>query len=117
MSGKLENIFYAQSLFQGKVEGKLPHDDPNKFHYHITSMVEELGEVLKADKRWKTHRNTTYVKQEKLDELADVFITAINLSLWSGIGPEQMFDAIENKIVENNKRIDGSKSYAKSYWS
>ena len=39
-------------------------------------MTEEMGEVLASDKRWKTHRKERYVREEKLDELADVFITA-----------------------------------------
>jgi NTP pyrophosphatase (non-canonical NTP hydrolase) len=108
MSGKttFEQLYQAQAIFQCKVEGKMPVDEPVKFQYHMNAMTEELGEVLKADKRWKTHRNTTFIPAEKLDELADVFITAMNISLWSGFSADQIMDAIANKIVENNKRKD-----------
>ena len=66
-------------------------------------MVEELGEVMKADKRWKTHRNHRYEPDEKLDEIADVFITAMNISIHSGFTAEDIEKAISNKIKENPK--------------
>ena len=68
-------------------------------------MVEEMGEVMKADKRWKTHRNFRYEKEEKLDEIADVFITAMNMAIHSGFTAEQMEEAISSKIKENYARL------------
>ena len=82
-----------------------PTDDVKWFQYHITAMNEELGEVLKADKRWKTHRNAFYDPENKLEELADVFVTAINLALFSGVGAEEMLNAICAKISENTKKL------------
>ena len=99
-----EKLFSEQEKFQKLIEGVNPHDNPVKFEYHIAAMVEELGEVLKADKRWKTHRNTTFIAEEKLDEIADVFITAINLALWSGFNVDMVIRALNNKISENFKR-------------
>lgn len=108
MTGKISfrKIYKQQTTFQGKIEKMLTHDNPTKFHYHMTAMTEELGELLKADKRWKTHRNSTYNQEEKLDELADVFITAMNISLWSGFSYEQLANSISNKIETNNNRLD-----------
>lgn len=110
-------LFEKQVMFQkkvqyidGKVNGAkvddIPCDSPSKFIYHMSAMQEELGEVLKADKRWKTHRNSTFVKDEKLDEIADVFITAMNIAMWSGFDHKQIYDAILNKIAVNHARID-----------
>lgn len=104
----LENIFNHQMLYQHMVLTKikdetttLPTDNVEWFSYHIQAMVEELGEVMKADKRWKTHRNERYNKDEKKDELADVFITFINLCLFSGFSVEEIKQAIFKKIEEN----------------
>lgn len=108
----LENIFNHQMLYQHMVLTKikdetttLPTDNVEWFSYHIQAMVEELGEVMKADKRWKTHRNESYNKDEKKDELADVFITFINLCLFSGFSVEEIKQAIFKKIEENFIRL------------
>lgn len=109
-----EGIFELQAKFQELVEGDHPHDDPSKFEYHIAAMVEELGEVLKADKRWKTHRNAAHNVEEKLDEIADVFITAINLALWSGFTIDEVIRALNNKIDENFKRWEDKQNVRNS---
>lgn len=100
------NSYNTQIHFQKEITGaKCPGDNLHEFSYHIQAMVEELGEVMKADKRWKTHRNTRYVPEEKLDELADVFITAMNISIHSGFTAEQIEEAIAKKINENFERL------------
>jgi hypothetical protein len=106
---KFAKLFQLQSLFQDAIEGTSPHDNPIKFQYHMTAMQEELGEVLKADKRWKTHRNTSYIPDEKLDEISDCFITLMNVSMWSGFSADEILSGIEKKIAENYKRIEGEK--------
>ena len=68
-------------------------------------MVEELGEVVKADKRWKTHRNERYLVEEKLDEIADVFITAMNIAIHSGFSSDDIEKAIMDKIQTNYERL------------
>lgn len=60
--------------------------------------------MLKADKRWKTHRNVHHDQENKLDELADVFIIAINLALYSGIDGATMAETIVNKIHQNYEK-------------
>lgn len=108
MSGKnFSELFAKQMLFQIKVERMPIVDDPIKFQYHMNAMTEELGEVLKADKRWKTHRNTTFNPEEKLDELSDCFITLMNVVMWSGFTSRDILEAIDKKIEENNFRIEG----------
>lgn len=109
MTGKnknFKNSYDNQIHFQEAITGvTCPGDNLHQFSYHIQAMVEELGEVMKADKRWKTHRNTRYEKDEKLDEIADVFITAINISIHSGFTAEEIENAISRKINENYERL------------
>lgn len=110
MSGKTNQSFsnsYANQIkFQENITGvKCPGDNLNQFSYHIQAMVEELGEVMKADKRWKTHRNSRYEVSEKLDEIADVFITAINIAIHSGFSSDEIEEAISKKINENYERL------------
>ena len=81
-------------------------DDLEWFKYHCTAMVEEMGEVVKADKRWKTHRNERYEPEEKRDEIADVFITAINIAMFSGFSSNEVQNAIMSKIDKNLARLN-----------
>ena len=107
-----DSFFKNQILFQNQILSLnksnikvLPIDDVRWFEYHSLAMIEEIGEVLKADKRWKTHRNERYKKDEKLDELADVFITFLNLCIYSGFDAKDMQLAILKKIKENFERL------------
>lgn len=98
--------YVRQSLFQMSVTGaNCPGDNLEHFSYHVQAMVEELGEVMKADKRWKTHRNERYEPAEKLDEIADVFITAMNIAIHSGFTANDIEEAISNKISNNFERF------------
>lgn len=119
MTGKMKNrqdfyeLFSKQVEFQHELLKKktgeevvLPIDSVDWFSYHVQAMVEELGEVLKADKRWKTHRNERYVKDEKLDEMADVFITAMNMCIYSDFDYDDIMEAVARKIEENSKRLE-----------
>jgi NTP pyrophosphatase (non-canonical NTP hydrolase) len=113
MSGKMNlfNIVYHDQVqYQTKVEKVQPNDDPAKFQYHVTGLQEEIGEVLKADKRWKTHRNTTFIPDEKLDEIADCFISVLNINMWSGFTGDELLTAVYNKIIENNARYNKQNS-------
>jgi NTP pyrophosphatase (non-canonical NTP hydrolase) len=109
-NGSFKSLFEAQKKFQSKVTGMgtsfLPTDNIHWFTYHICAMIEELGEVLRADKRWKTHRNATYEPNEKIEEIADVFITAYNLALFSNVDADTLYEAIAYKINENNNKWD-----------
>lgn len=97
-----------QIEFQKRITGieQLPSDNIEWFSYHMQAMVEELGEVLKADKRWKTHRNTTYNREEKALELADVYITLLNLLMFTGIPFEEFMEMVVNKQMENEEKYN-----------
>ena len=84
---------------------QLPLDVPELSSYHLLSLLEELGELVKSDKRWKNYRNTHFDKENKLEELADCFIVLMNVAIFSGIMPHEFEAAIFNKMAENMKRI------------
>lgn len=85
---------------------KLPDDNVEWFKYHCIAMQEEMGEVLQADKRWKTHRNESFNPDEKLDELADVYITMMNMAIYSGYSSDMLEDAVLKKIRTNFRRLE-----------
>lgn len=104
-------LFQKQIEFQKQITNliNLPDDVPQWYSYHMLAMIEELGEILKADKRWKTHRNERYVPEEKLEEIADVFITLMNICIFSGVDSEKLVQAVEYKIGENIKKLNEPK--------
>lgn len=98
-------IGYQENIMrQNEMDCALPTDSKEWFMYHVCAMVEEMGEVMKSDKRWKSHRNKAYNRDEKLEELADVFITAMNMCIFSGFSGDTVANAIKRKI-ENNTNI------------
>lgn len=104
----LFDIFCDQKMFQLMItkEKELPADSLKWYSYHIQAMIEELGELMKADKRWKTHR-TYYDPTNKEEEIADIFITLINICLFSNVGSNKLYIIVKNKIEQNIKRLVG----------
>jgi NTP pyrophosphatase (non-canonical NTP hydrolase) len=66
-------------------------------------MVEEIGELAKSDKRWRKERTTS--SGDKLEEIADVFIVAMNLAIFSGYSYDDITLAISDKIKKNEARL------------
>lgn len=110
----LKSLLLTQADFQQRITGmQLPTDDVKWFSYHMQGMLEELGELLKADKRWKTHRNDSVDVENKLEELADVFVTTFNLAIFSGFSHDEVIDAIVDKMQVNNIRLASESKYIK----
>ena len=114
MSKTFENLFNQQVGFQKKVVEKfgygvevkqIPEDNIEVAKYHMLAMMEEVGELVKSDKRWKNYRNKHFDKENKLEELSDCFITLFNVAMFSGISAEDLEKALTAKIEENKKRI------------
>ena len=101
-----KNVMSFEHGFSEESKPYLPQDNVSLFQYHMSAMLEELGEVLKSDKRWKTHRNSRYIPEEKLDELADVLITLMNLCIYSGFDSENILSEVDKKIDENIRRLN-----------
>lgn len=107
MNGKINELFEKQMEFQKQITGHdiLPVDDSKWYSYHMLAMQEEMGEILKADKRWKTHRNKIYIPDEKMEEIADIFITVMNICIFSNFDGEQLVQAVEKKMQKNINRL------------
>ena len=88
---------------------KLPTDNVSVFSYHVQQLISEIGEVLECDKRWKNIRNDKYIKEQKLDELADCFIVWMNLIIFSGFSSEEILSQINSKLDVVEKRIEKNK--------
>ena len=105
-SDKLTELFEMQKDLQGQMFGKeTPIDSVEDYHYSMTAMVSEIGEVLSADKRWKNARNSYYSREEKLEELVDCMAFLINAILYSGYTPDEFYKAFVEKNKKNFERI------------
>lgn len=114
MSKSFVYFFNNQVNFQKEVNEKIgygtkvkniPEDNVEIAKYHMLALMEETGELVKSDKRWKNYRNTHYDKDNKLEELSDCFITLFNVAMYSGISAEELELALTKKMDENAERI------------
>ena len=103
---KLTKLFEMQKSLQSQMFGKeTPIDSVEDYHYSMTALVSEIGEVLSADKRWKNARNSYYSREEKLEELVDCMAFLINAILYSGYTPDEFYKAFVEKNKKNFERI------------
>lgn len=104
---KFEEMFNAQINLQSSITGiKTPVDDIKQFHYSMTALMCEMGEVLQADKRWKNNgRNSYYNKEKKLEELIDCFAFLINACLYSGFNVDDIYREFMIKNEVNRNRL------------
>lgn len=96
----------AYNRFKNEDTKVVPVDDIGLASYHVQQLMSEIGEVLEADKRWKSHRNDKCDKQKKLEEIADCFVVLMNVAMFSGFDEEALVNAIEEKIGIVADRID-----------
>ncbi len=101
---------FAKGMYEGFKEettdgSELPINDIKLMSYHTLQLMSEIGELLDSDKRWKNFRNAKFDNKEKKKELADCFIVLINMAMFSGYTPEEIFNAIDEKINEVANRF------------
>lgn len=125
MSGKTTNTITLQQLFNTQLitQNKLIHkgvydrykdehtvtapaDDVGLVSYHVQQLMSEIGEMLDADKRWKSHRNDKYDKNAKLEELADCFVVLMNIAMFSGFDGDDLANAIQQKLDVVSNRLE-----------
>lgn len=109
---EFKEIYEAQINFQKIIKDRydfevdeLQSDNVNGFMYHMLHMISELGEVLAADKRWKSYRKEKYDNIEKIEELADCFIVLMNICIFSGYNSDDIENNILKKIYTNINRV------------
>ena len=100
-----QSLLIDNHLYDGVDNISLPTDNVFLSSYHIQQLMSEIGEVLAADKRWKNIRNDKYDYNNKLEEIADCFIVAMNIAMFSGISPNELEHEIINKLEIVNKRF------------
>lgn len=92
--------------FKDETTITVPVDDVGLASYHVQQLMSEIGEVLEADKRWKSHRNDKNDKDGKLEELADCFIVLMNMVMFSGFDGNDLEEAIEKKLKKVSDRFE-----------
>lgn len=108
----LRSAKYEDYTFKTLIGDVLPKDDISLFSYHVQQLQSEIGELLKADKRWKNFRADNFDVKNKEEEIADCFIVLMNIAIFSGINGDELFGAIKNKLdvvsirVENECKAD-----------
>lgn len=83
----------------------LPSDMPEVCAYHFLHLSSEVGELIDSDQRWKTHHSAGFDQQQKVEELADVFIEAFNIAIFSGISASDLYEAIGRKMRKVRGRV------------
>lgn len=124
MSGRMTNAITLQQLFntqlvtqdkliqkgvydryKDELTATVPADDVGLASYHVQQLMSEIGEVLDADKRWKSHRNDKFDKNAKLEELADCFVVLMNIAMFSGFDGDDLANAIQQKLGVVSDRL------------
>ena len=105
-----QNLIIEKGKYDFMIQDKetklsAPFDDPRFASYHVQQLISEIGEVLDADKRWKSFRNEKYDTEHKLEEIADCFIVLMNIAIFSGASEEDMYEAIRKKLEIVRERI------------
>lgn len=117
----LKGVYENQKQFQRMVIDKygydtkdslvsLPTDSVGVASFHMQALMEEVGELVKSDKRWKNFRNKEYDKDNKLEELADCFICLMNICLFSGVRYYDLEAALVKKLKGNYQRVQSEDS-------
>lgn len=108
-----KDIYKEQIKFQNRVKDTydfkvedLPDDIVQGFSYNVQHLISEIGEVLEADKRWKSMRKSKYDRAAKIQEICDCFIVLMNVAIYSGIDPEELETELLYKLAVNRTRFE-----------
>ena len=96
---------FQSILNKDNKEKDYPRDDVNNYSANTLLLVEEIGELLKEDKRWRTFRGLNYDKKSKKKELADMFIVFLNICMFSDVSMIELIQAVDDKIDVNMSRV------------
>ena len=85
----------------------LPACDDELLGQFALALYAEMGEVLAANKNWKPWRNKSeYNKADLWEEIADVWIFLINLSMSCGMKSEDVLQEIKRKQTILSERLN-----------
>ena len=104
----LHDIFLNQEFFVGELKNiQLPTKNYDLIRESALGIFAELGEVLSVDKNWKTWRTDkhSYDENDLKEEIADVWIFLINLTLSNNIDSDEIIELINKKQRKNLYRF------------
>ena len=109
---RLEYIFACQSDLQKELVGcDLPDVRPDLIAPYALGLFSEMGEVLQADKRWKSGLSKTggdekyHNEEEIVGELTDCLLYFVNLCMACNVDHEKLFKSfisVQNKVRKRN---------------
>jgi len=118
MSDKLNKMFYFREEFMKSIKERFPSSYPDwpvdvrkkrsqkALRETALKGVEEMFEALQHLKNWKTHKqkgDSTFDREEFLEEMVDAFNYFFAMLVMLGVTPDEFFDA----YVSKNKKIHG----------
>jgi len=108
---RLKDIFELQKNLQQRLFGDyLPQVNPcpEKYPITITSIIAELGEILENVQQWKDwKKNPKDINIKNLRmEIADLWHFIINLTLYSGMDSNDLYNEFISKNKINHVRQD-----------
>lgn len=106
----LTELYKYQKNLQHKLYN-FEDEDLAKMYGSATAAIIEIGEMLQTDTRWKalitgSKKEPVYNKEDFLEEYADVIIYLINVLVYANIDIEDVYVAINNKLLVNKKRFN-----------
>lgn len=108
---KLLDMFERQRKFQIFLGSRFKTGEVNYEELRIAALaiIAELGEILEACQGWKPWRKNPppVDRNHLLEELADIWHFIINLTLFLGYSPEQLYNMFVTKNATNWKRQAG----------
>lgn len=107
----LEKIFDKQIDRQNQIQGRDSYgENLIEMYNSATAAMVEIGEMLQADTRWKQlvtkSKKAPVCNPDKfLEEWSDAFIYMLNVLIYYGASIENIKEAVENKLIINDKRF------------
>ena len=123
MSDKLNKMFELRTDFMNSIKEKYPSSYPD-WPVDVTKKrsqkamretalkgVEEMFEALQHLKNWKTHKkkgDSTFDRDEFLEEMVDAFNYFFAMLIMLGVTPDEFFDAFVAKNKKIHSRLTGT---------
>tara|TARA_Y100001970_G_C13777978_1_gene623887 strand:- start:235 stop:609 length:375 start_codon:yes stop_codon:yes gene_type:complete len=123
MSDKLSEMFRLRSEFMESIKEKYSSSYPD-WPVDVTKKrsqkalretalkgVEEMFEALQHLKNWKTHKkkgDSTFDREEFLEEMVDAFNYFFAMLVMLGVTPDEFFDAFVSKNEKIHSRLKGN---------
>ena len=123
MSDKLHEMFRLRNDFMNAIKEKYPSSYPDwpvdvskkrsqkALRETALKGVEEMFEALQHLKNWKTHKrkgDSTFDREEFLEEMVDAFNYFFAMLILLGVTPDEFFDAYLDKNKKIHQRLTGN---------